>query len=319
MIPTYRRPHDLHRALESLEQQRRAPDETIVVDNAVDPVTEEITRAHAARSTAEVYYVAEPQLGLHNARHAGARKATGDVLVYTDDDATFAPNWLGAFARAFSEHPEMAAAGGAVLPDWEEPPPGWLLDLIEDETVFPPLSLITDGDAFRLSPRGVFAGVNMAIRRDALFALGGFNPDSFGQRWFGDGESGLIRKLWGRNMLIGFVPEATVYHYIQRSRMTKRYLRRRQVNEGAAVEYAVLRGRSPTVRLLLARALRAAAGGSRATLVAGLATVVARDATTGIRWQLRLSYFYGRLRYLWAVVRDAETRRYLRTDRWLTD
>ena len=44
-------------------------------------------------------------------------------------------------------------------------------------------------DGFRLDPNGVFFGVNMAIRRDVLLKLGGFNPDSFGDVWLGDGET----------------------------------------------------------------------------------------------------------------------------------
>ena len=36
---------------------------------------------------------------------------------------------------------------------------------------------------FRLGADGIFFGVNMAVRRDVLFAAGGFNPEIFGDRW----------------------------------------------------------------------------------------------------------------------------------------
>lgn len=41
-----------------------------------------------------VRHVAEPELGLHHVRHAGVGAAEGDILVKTEDDATFDPGWL---------------------------------------------------------------------------------------------------------------------------------------------------------------------------------------------------------------------------------
>src|SRR5207249_7611413 len=41
----------------------------------------------------------------------------------------------------------------------------------------------------------------MAIRRDVLFQVGGFNPDLVGDFFLGDGATGLNRKLWERGMV----------------------------------------------------------------------------------------------------------------------
>ena len=107
IIPTYHRPNDLLRCLGSLERQTLGEFQTVVVDNSPDAELRERMRAFETR----VLYVHEPSLGLHNARHAGARAATGDVLVFTDDDAEFSQSWLAAYSEAFALHPEMAAAG----------------------------------------------------------------------------------------------------------------------------------------------------------------------------------------------------------------
>ena len=98
--------------------------------------------------------IQEPELGLHNARHAGARVAKGKILVFTDDDATFDPNWLRAYAKAFDSHPEMMAAGGPVRPAWEVAPPKWLRALMGDTTEFGMLSLMEPYKEFRLDPKG---------------------------------------------------------------------------------------------------------------------------------------------------------------------
>ena len=199
--------------------------------------------------THRLVYVREERLGLHNARHAGVWAAKGDILLFTDDDATFDPGWLSAYAEAFDSHPEMAAAGGPVRASWEAPPPQWLVEFMGDVKTFGILSLMEPYDDFRLNADGIFFGVNMAIRANVLLEMGGFNPEAFGAVWLGDGETGLIYKLWDHRMLIGYIPEALVYHHIPPERMTVQYLRVRMANQGAcdlysdfhrsAAEYAV--------------------------------------------------------------------------------
>jgi len=255
IIPSYNRSSTLLQALGSLQAQTLPEFETLVVDNATDPKVERQVKGFNRTARCPARYVPEPQLGLHNARHAGTRAATGEILVFTDDDATFDPEWLQAYATAFVAHPEMVAAGGPVRPVWECSPPQWLLDYMGSSNCFPILSLMEPYQEFRLEPKGYFFGVNMAIRRDALIAVGGFNPESFGDIWIGDGESGLNWKLWERKMLVGYVPEALTYHHIPPSRMTVEYFCRRMANQGAADAYTELHHRMPS-RYQMFRTLR---------------------------------------------------------------
>jgi glycosyltransferase involved in cell wall biosynthesis len=213
--------------------------EIIVVDNASTDSTPEMVEALQEEARGKVLrYVREDSLGLQNARHAGARAAKGKILLFTDDDATFDRGWARAHAEAFARHKEMVASGGPVRPIWETDPPQWLLDYISESKIFPILSLMEPHTEFCINLNGFFFGVNMAIRRDILFELGGFNPESFGDIWLGDGETGLNRKLWKRGLLIGYVPDAVVYHHIPPERMTVDYFRRRMANEGACLVYA---------------------------------------------------------------------------------
>jgi glycosyltransferase involved in cell wall biosynthesis len=138
--------------------------ELLLVDNSPDAELRSRIEAFNTRARIPARYVAEPRLGLHNARHAGARAASGDVLVFTDDDAVFDSRWLAAYARAFAAHAEMTAAGGPVLPDWEAPPPAWLTALMQaDPSMFPVLSLLNLSNEFQLTRDGIFFGVNMAV------------------------------------------------------------------------------------------------------------------------------------------------------------
>ncbi|MCI0529998.1 MAG: glycosyltransferase family 2 protein, partial [Nitrospira sp.] len=123
VIPTYNRPKELLRALKSLEDQTLNEFEIVVVDNANDEKLAFLVQDFAMNlKKVKIRYVSEPKLGLHNARHAGVKATCSDILVFTDDDATFHPEWLQAYVGAFKMHPEMVAAGGPVRPMWEVSP-----------------------------------------------------------------------------------------------------------------------------------------------------------------------------------------------------
>lgn len=256
VIPTFRRPDTLVAGLKSLQNQTLANFEILVVDNAAEPAVEQLVQEFNRTARVTARYIPEPRLGLHYARHAGARAATGEILVFTDDDATFDPGWLQAYAEAFTAHQEMAAAGGPVRPIWESPPPQWLLDYMLNGgkstsrlgpgKMFTILSLMEPYDYFCIDKRGFFFGVNMAIRRDVLFQVEGFNIECFGNIWLGDGETGLQIKLWNRGMLIGYIPKALVNHHIPTERMTVEYFTRRWENDAGAESYQDYHGAVPS-------------------------------------------------------------------------
>jgi len=93
LIPTYKRPEGLARALDSLAVQTRAPDEILVVDNAPDGVAEAVcTRSRA--DGLPIRFIAEPRAGVSHARNAGFEAATTAMIAQLDDDETAAPDWL---------------------------------------------------------------------------------------------------------------------------------------------------------------------------------------------------------------------------------
>lgn len=239
IIPT-RRPVTLVQGLKSLQDQVLRDFEVVIVDNGPDPTIGKAVEAFAASSWVTARWVPSPEYGvLHQARHGGARAARGEILVYTDDDATFHPDWLQGYADAFDSNPLMVACGGPVDPIWEAEVPSWLSDYMGDYGQgFEILSIWRPWDEFQLEPGGFyFYGVNMAIRRDTLFEVGGFNPEAFGDIWLGDGETGLNRKLGAHRLLVGYEPRALVYHHIPAGRLKVDYFCLRMANEGACQMY----------------------------------------------------------------------------------
>jgi len=240
IIPTHNRVDSLLQTIKSLFNldYSKKDYEIIIVDNASSDNTQlAVTKLAREKKINNLKLIKEESLGLHYARHTGAKISKGELLIFTDDDAIVDKQLLKVYVDAFLKHPKMVAAGGPVKPFWENKPPQWLIDYIGDKKVFYLLSLMDLGNKFILDKERFFFGVNMAIRRKILFEVGGFNPCLIGDVYVGNGESGLNQKLWQKGMLIGYIPEAVVYHHIPPERMTATYFKHRMANEGASGMY----------------------------------------------------------------------------------
>jgi glycosyltransferase involved in cell wall biosynthesis len=195
-----------------------------VVDNAstddTAAVVAQLAKQHGER---ELRYVRESRLGLHHARHAGARTARSALLLYTDDDVDVEPGWVRAYVEAFAAHPPMPVAGGPAFPRWESNPPPWVQDIMSTGWACLPLALIDRGPEFALDPGEHFFGLNMAIRADALRRYGGFRPELIGSAPVGSGEWGLLLAIRKGNAPVGWVPDARVFHRIPVGRLEPRY------------------------------------------------------------------------------------------------
>jgi GT2 family glycosyltransferase len=265
-----------------------------------------------------VCYVREERPGNTFARHAGVRMSQGDLLVFTDDDITFSPDWLTAYSEAFTKHAEMAAAGGPARPVWEAPPPQWLLDYMGDSRWFGILSLMDPYPDFQLEVGGYFFwGHNVAIRREVLFEVGGFNPELCGKSMIGDGESGLRRKLAEHGMRTGYVPAAVVYHHIPPERMTVKHFRHRMASQGACDLYTEYHPGIPSLPRLCRRAAGIVARNSKSWISA--LRLRGRTDKRSLDIQLEAARTQSFLRRLIQLGLDARYRRLVLKRDWLND
>jgi GT2 family glycosyltransferase len=107
VIATRRRPRLLDETLTSVAACDPVPDEVIVVDG------DEHGSAHAVAASHKARYV-DGITGLPIQRNAGIDTATGDVVVFCDDDVELDPRVFGAIRRAFAD-PGVIAATGHVI------------------------------------------------------------------------------------------------------------------------------------------------------------------------------------------------------------
>ena len=60
-----------------------------------------------------------------HARLRGLNESNIELLVWVDDDNILNPNYLKQALQLFQRCPSLGAAGGASIPEFEEPPPAW--------------------------------------------------------------------------------------------------------------------------------------------------------------------------------------------------
>jgi hypothetical protein len=122
VVPTFRRPESLLRAIRSLFAQAGVETrlrEIVVVDN--DPEGSAAVALATLRAEAPLPLVAvhEPRPGVATARNAGLAMTTAPLIAFLDDDETASPGWLAALITTLERFEADAVFGPirTVLPD----------------------------------------------------------------------------------------------------------------------------------------------------------------------------------------------------------
>ncbi len=201
--------------------------EIVLVDNSADPDRSQL-EFRRNRALAPLRWVHEPVTGLSRARNRAIAETAAPIVAFLDDDAVPEPGWLRALMDAFAAlGPDVAAVGGRVTPHFLGPRPDWLADRL-----LPFLSVTDLGARLRVLAAGEdIVGANMALRRDALLACGGF-AEHLGRKGseatlLSNDETALLQDMRGRGALIGYAPAAVVTHLIDPSRLSQAWFRRR--------------------------------------------------------------------------------------------
>ncbi len=253
IIPTFNRCAALERTLNSLIKIDRQEEnyEIVIVNNgSTDGTSVMVERFRSNHSQLPYRFLNEPMPGLLSARHRGAIESAGDICVFIDDDVRLDPDWLDALQDAFKD-PSIILVGGPSRPLFEVNPPPWLKafqSVEEAGTLCVPLSLFDGGDKVKeIDPIYIF-GLNFAIRRETLFAQGGFHPDCLPgplQRYQGDGETGLSMKIKRSGLKALYHPQASLHHEVPAGRLTEAYFAYKAFFQGVCDSYTQIRADGP--------------------------------------------------------------------------
>jgi glycosyltransferase involved in cell wall biosynthesis len=225
----------LSRTTESIERQSLASSqwELIVVDNASEvTITPEILFQRSMPFRWQL--VREPCVGLTPARIRGIREATGEVIVFVDDDNLLETEYLATVATRFAGNPNLGAVGGKSVPKFDTEPPLWTRE-------FWRMLALRDLGPKPLSANGATSypgcapiGAGMAVRRD--LALGWSKEieaypvrmglDRSGRSLASGGDNDLMLTILERGFEVEYVPELLLTHIIPSERTTRDYLAR---------------------------------------------------------------------------------------------
>ena len=173
VVATWRRPAALEQCLAALARQERAPDEVVVVARPDDEPTHRVLdRVQETDLPLNVAPVTIP--GVIAAMDTGRQAATGDIVVFTDDDAVPDADWLARIDDHFAGDPRLGAVGGRDRLAGNQDPP------IASDRVG---QILPYGRRVGEHHHGegpavdadVLKGVNIAFRRPVLDAVG-FDP-----------------------------------------------------------------------------------------------------------------------------------------------
>ena len=184
--------------LSSLERLTYPDYEIILVNDGSRDRTSEIARRHP-----RVRLIETPNGGLSAARNVGLANATGEIVAYTDADTRVDPDWLTYLVQPFLTSDVVGSGGPNVIPA-DDPP---VAQCIARAPGGPTHVLLDDRIAEHVP------GCNMAFRRNALLAIGGFNPIYLRA---GD-DVDVCWRLQARGWRIGFSAAALVWHHYRSS------------------------------------------------------------------------------------------------------
>lgn len=206
VICTRNRANPLRETLAHYQSLRvSVPFELVIVDNGSTDNTQQVIQSvQAAGLPIRATICAQPGLG--RAREHGRQVATGDYLIFTDDDCYPDPSFIEAYRQVFTENPNVGFFGGRILL-WDESDARITIDYRTEPVAYPPHTLARPGES---------QGANIAIRRDALDAIGGFDPNMGAGTPYPCEDIDLLARALMHGYAGMFHPAPVIFHHHRR-------------------------------------------------------------------------------------------------------
>lgn len=195
---TYNRAALLERVLDACFEQTIPADEyeVVLVDDGSPDDTPAVIERARERAACRFTVVRQANSGLAKGRNAGIARASGERIIFIDDDVLVLPNFVEEHLRSHAAHPQAIVRGGAIeVESFDDlPPPVW---------------------GIRNYSGNYFWTTNVSAPLETIRAAGGFD-ESFSEYGWEDIELGLRLRRAGVKAV--FNPKALAYHFKPRSR-----------------------------------------------------------------------------------------------------
>jgi GT2 family glycosyltransferase len=233
IFATAARPEPLAETLRSLAGVRLPgghPVDLIVVENVAQQGAEKLLRALPPGRFSAVRYLFEPARGKSRALNRALAAASGDILLFSDDDVRFPSDWIERMIAPIAAGRADAVAGGVRLaPHLLRP---WMTGRHR-------AWLASTSDYLKADDPSEMCGANMAVSRRALDLVGGFDPE-LGPGITGGGEESLLSwQLRRAGLRIAGALDVEVEHHPDPDRLRYRHWLKAAAGKGEAHAYQI--------------------------------------------------------------------------------
>jgi glycosyltransferase involved in cell wall biosynthesis len=203
VVPTWNRADLLAQTIDKIEHQTMARNsyDVIVIDNESTDHTQKVL-GQKSRVYPNLKTFSQSKPGAAATRNVGIQAATGDIVLFIDDDIQAEPNLVEAHWQYHQRHPGSSIIGGVITP-WDGCTDAFLRYL-RDREIFNPYSIARGPMDFSYYHTG-----NVSTARSVLLAVGGFN-EQFAIYGMEDIELGYRLERQGSRMVHG--PDAKAVH-----------------------------------------------------------------------------------------------------------
>ncbi len=209
VIITYKRIQELKETIDSLLEEKDAFDELILVDNCSMDGTKEYGIFLEQQEEKVKFYSLDSNLGVAGGRNYAIEKATGDILVFLDDDAVFENQ--GCFSKirqVFSENEKLGALAFRIINFYTG-------EMRSEEIPFTNKHLNLDEERLTSS----YIGAGHAILKTVFEKCGDYPKDYF----YGVEELDLSFRIIDTGYEILYYPTVRVLHkQVKTARVTNR-------------------------------------------------------------------------------------------------
>jgi glycosyltransferase involved in cell wall biosynthesis len=235
LICTYNRAASLRQTLQSccaLVIPEGVTWELLLVDNNSSDVTMQLCAEFANKLP--LRYIFEPRQGKSYALNTAVQSATGELVVFTDDDVSVTAQWIAELWKAAASNHKVSFFGGPISVVWESPPPKWIADHWFWRVITVNYSLGEQDVVLSGKVSSTFFGANQAFRRsvfqqgfefatDLNLGVTGNTSSAFGRVGGEDGD--IQQRLFAARHQAMYVTKALVHHRTSLVRTTERYFR----------------------------------------------------------------------------------------------
>lgn len=198
IVITYKRLEELKKSIECLLEEKDTFQELILVDNHSQDGTKEYGTALAEKEEKVKFYSLEENKGVAGGRNYAIKKATGDLLVFLDDDAFFAEKgYIGECLKKMQSDEKIGAMAFRIINFYTK-------EMRTEEIPFTNKKL--DMNRERLA--SMFIGAGHAIRSEVLEKTGLYPEDYF----YGVEELDLSFRIIDEGYQIIYDPAIRVFH-----------------------------------------------------------------------------------------------------------